>query len=394
MKYPLLALLAIPCIAIAGPFDLLLQQKNVAGSATFTRTATPPELGVNSILGLGSMDNLPVLWKLSPSITAGNGMIYIQPLWAEIVDKPPFAPVATTGDYNDLINKPSITQANPDWLATSGPSEIFNKPALSAVATSGAYSDLSGAPSLFSGEYGDLTGVPSTFPPSAHTQAFSTITSTPTTLAGYGITDGATLTQLATKYAIPAGTTAQYVRGDGSLALLPAPGAGTVTGVTAGAGLSGGVITSSGTISMPNVGSAGSYNTVTTDAQGRVSSGTMRSQSSATRSLNSAFQVSATRDAAVQYAVQTTITASIAGGQDADVFLDIASDSGFTANVQSLDVAPCSQTYTLAIALQGVQKCAAQVRGFVPAGYYARIRTVSNTGTPVFAYRLGQEVLQ
>lgn len=156
----------------------------------------------------------------------------------------------------------------------------------------------------------------------------------------------------------------------------------------------GAAFVTSGTISMPSTGTAGSYSGVTTDAQGRVTAGTIRSQSAATRSLNTVFQVSGSRDAVVQYAVQTTITASIAGGQDGDVFLDIASDSGFTANVQSLDVAPCSQTYTLAVALQGVQKCAAQVRGFVPAGYYARIRTVSNTGSPVFAYRLGQEVLQ
>jgi hypothetical protein len=54
-------------------------------------------------------------------------------------------------------------------------------------------------------------------------------------------------------------------------------GTGTVTSVTAGAGLSGGTITTSGTISMPSVGSAGTYGSassvavVTTDAQGRVS---------------------------------------------------------------------------------------------------------------------------
>ena len=40
--------------------------------------------------------------------------------------------------------------------------------------------------------YSSLSGVPSTFTPSAHTQAWSTITSTPTTLSGYGITDGVT----------------------------------------------------------------------------------------------------------------------------------------------------------------------------------------------------------
>jgi hypothetical protein len=37
--------------------------------------------------------------------------------------------------------------------------------------------------------YSSLTGVPSTFTPSTHNQAWSTITSTPTTLSGYGITD-------------------------------------------------------------------------------------------------------------------------------------------------------------------------------------------------------------
>jgi hypothetical protein len=47
---------------------------------------------------------------------------------------------------------------------------------------------------------------------------------------------------------------------------------GTVTSITAGAGLSGGTITTSGTISMPNVGPGGSYSlaNITLDAQGRI----------------------------------------------------------------------------------------------------------------------------
>jgi len=61
---------------------------------------------------------------------------------------------------------------------------------LSTVATTGAYADLSGKPTLFDGSYTSLINVPSTFTPAAHNQAWSTITSTPTTLAGYGITDG------------------------------------------------------------------------------------------------------------------------------------------------------------------------------------------------------------
>ena len=49
--------------------------------------------------------------------------------------------------------------------------------------------------SSFDGAYASLSGVPLTFSPTPHTQAFSTITSTPTTLAGYGITDGFTVAQ-------------------------------------------------------------------------------------------------------------------------------------------------------------------------------------------------------
>lgn len=60
------------------------------------------------------------------------------------------ATVATTGDYDDLLNKPSIpaAQVNSDWNAISGVAQILNKPSLAAVATSGAYSDLTGTPTI------------------------------------------------------------------------------------------------------------------------------------------------------------------------------------------------------------------------------------------------------
>lgn len=51
-----------------------------------------------------------------------------------------------------------------------------------------------------SSDWADITGKPSTFPPEAHNQAWSTITSTPTTLAGYGIADAITAATAATTY--------------------------------------------------------------------------------------------------------------------------------------------------------------------------------------------------
>lgn len=116
-------------------------------------------------------------------------------------------------------------------------------------------------------------------------------------------------------------------------------------------------------------------------------------QSSATRSLNTAFQVSTTRASMVTYTGSITTTANIAGGQDGSIILEIASDAGFTTNVQTLSSCRSSQTYTLAVAIQGVQQIVTPMHGYVPIGYYVRLRTVSTTGSPTFAYVSGQEVL-
>ena len=60
------------------------------------------------------------------------------------------ATVATTGDYDDLVNKPTIpaAQVNSDWNSNSGVSQILNKPSLAAVATTGDYGDLLNKPSI------------------------------------------------------------------------------------------------------------------------------------------------------------------------------------------------------------------------------------------------------
>ena len=58
------------------------------------------------------------------------------------------ANVATTGEYSDLLNKPTIpaAQVQTDWNASSGMGVILNKPTLSNVATTGEYSDLLNTP--------------------------------------------------------------------------------------------------------------------------------------------------------------------------------------------------------------------------------------------------------
>lgn len=69
---------------------------------------------------------------------------------AFIKNKPSLAAVATSGNYNDLQNKPTIPapQVNSDWNASSGIARILNKPNLAPVATSGSYNDLEGKPAI------------------------------------------------------------------------------------------------------------------------------------------------------------------------------------------------------------------------------------------------------
>jgi hypothetical protein len=54
-----------------------------------------------------------------------------------IQNKPTLATVATSGDYDDLTNKPTIpaAQVNSDWNSSSGVSEILNKPTLGTAAS-------------------------------------------------------------------------------------------------------------------------------------------------------------------------------------------------------------------------------------------------------------------
>ena len=69
---------------------------------------------------------------------------------SQILNKPTLSIVATSGSYNDLLNKPTIpdAQVNSDWNSESGVSQILNKPTLSIVATSGSYNDLNDKPTI------------------------------------------------------------------------------------------------------------------------------------------------------------------------------------------------------------------------------------------------------
>jgi hypothetical protein len=67
------------------------------------------------------------------------------PTWTDITSKPSFATVATSGNYNDLLNLPTLF--NGTWTSLTG------KPSFSAVATSGSYADLSNKPTIINSQW-------------------------------------------------------------------------------------------------------------------------------------------------------------------------------------------------------------------------------------------------
>lgn len=369
MKKLLTLLIILPALSFGAANDIVLSQRNSADTGTVNRFVTPPASNANGLLAYNGATQLPLYWTLGSGLSlSSNSLIALPQDWSVITGKP----TLFSGSYNDLTNKPTIpdTQVNSDWNSSSGVSQVLNKPFL----FSGAYSDLTGKPVLFDGTWGSLSGKP-------------------TTLSGYGITDGVTAstytTGLSTKFNNPTGSNLQYIRGDGSLATFPALSSGTVTSVVAGTGLSGGTIITSGTISMPNTGTAGTYVAVTTDAQGRVTAGRTRSFTYPTRTLNTAYQVSTTQDAFVNYSVDISVTSLLLGGSSGRVYLEYADNSGMTANLVVVNESGNSVAGVLNITNIGP----GNVTGWIPANKYVRIRTASSAGSPNFTYVRGEEVL-
>jgi len=171
----------------------------------------------------------------------------------------------------------------------------------------------------------------------------------------------------------------------------PTPSSGTVTSVTAGTGLSGGTITSSGTISMPNVGTAGSYHTLTTDAQGRVSAGDNPSSSAVTRSITgTTYTPSTTRWARVYYTIRITCTATIGSASSGLVLFQYSTDGG--SNWIDGPEVQNSNTVTLAVALNSVTIQTGVIAFEVPPNALCRM-TQTSSGTTTITYVRGREVL-
>lgn len=111
------------------------------------------------------------------------------------------------------------------------------------------------------------------------------------------------------------------------------------------------------------------------------------------RTINSAFQISATRDAMAFYSVSIPTALSLTGGENGAVVLEYADDSGISTNVVTVGTVRNGNTGTLTLGLNTLASMGCQVSGMIPAGKYARLRPVDTTGSPVQAFVSAQEVL-
>ena len=96
----------------------------------------------NAVSGVAQILNKPTIPTTTSQLINDSGFI----------DSSVLAPVATSGSYNDLINKPTIpaAQVQSDWDQADNTQVDFikNKPTLAAVATSGSYNDLTDTPTI------------------------------------------------------------------------------------------------------------------------------------------------------------------------------------------------------------------------------------------------------
>jgi hypothetical protein len=134
---------------------------------------------VQNLLNLESGANITIVDNGNGTITINStGGTQVNSDWnatsgvAEILNKPTLATVATSGDYNDLSNLPTIpaAQVNSDWNAISGVAEILNKPTIPAAQVNSDWNSVSGVSEILNkptlatvattGDYNDLINTP------------------------------------------------------------------------------------------------------------------------------------------------------------------------------------------------------------------------------------------
>lgn len=107
------------------------------------------------------------------------------------------------------------------------------------------------------------------------------------------------------------------------------------------------------------------------------------------------WQLSTTRVAEVSYSVTINTTVSLSGNSTGYVALEICPTNSSTAsNWIEISRTASGQSGTLVVGLVLNQIGGGALNGVVPVGHFVRLRSVNTTGTPSYVYNSGQEVLR
>lgn len=413
MKLKALLAAAIICAssyAHSAPYSVLLTQRNSTDTGQLTRTLTCTS-ATSCVFGYDYGTQLPTFFALDASLTYSSGVLGVTSgTYATSADlSTALANYTTTTDLNTLlggyVTSGGLSSALSSYVTSSSLSTTLSGYATTTDLSTGlAGKDASGsgaAAQAYSIQRANHTG----------TQAISTVVGLQAALDA--------------KFANPSGTTAQYLRGDGSLATFPTAvsafsnDAGYLTSITSGNVTTALGFTPSRAITLTTTGSGaatfnsgtGALNIPTPSASGTVTSvgissttltvsGSPVTSSGSitvnlpTETINDApgrtlvtstsatgYQISSTKSALACYEGSISTTSTIGGPSSGTVVLETATTNSTTPGDWTVRAQQTySNTITLAVVLNQVQGNNWAFCRKIAAGLYVRLRS-SVTGT-------------